>query len=107
MKESHKSQTAKPEQDSFKEKLKYVYSNINVEVIAMGNITLALPKEVHEEMKRFSEVKWSEVARKAITQRLETLRMAERLAGKSKLTESDVEQFSKKIKSLATKRFLG
>lgn len=73
----------------------------------MGNITLSLPEEVHKEMKHFSEVKWSEVARRAIVERLETLRMAEKLAGKSRLTESDVEQFSRKIKSLATKRFLG
>ena len=72
----------------------------------MGNITLSLPNEVRKEMKQFSEVKWSEVARKAIVERLETLRMAEELAKKSKLTESDVEQFSRKIKSLAAKRFL-
>ena len=72
----------------------------------MGNITLSLPNEVRKEMKQFSEVKWSEVARKAIVERLETLRMAEELAKKSKLTESDVEEFSKKIKSLAAKRFI-
>lgn len=73
----------------------------------MGNITLSLPEEVHKEMRHFSEVRWSEVARKAIIERLETLRMAEKLAGKSRLTESDVEEFSRKIKSLAAKRFLG
>jgi len=73
----------------------------------MGNITLSIPEEVHKEMKHFSEVKWSEVARKAIIEKLETLRMADKLAKKSKLTEKDVEEFSEKIKSLATKRFLG
>lgn len=73
----------------------------------MGNITLSLPEEVHKEMRHFSEVKWSEVARKAIIERLVTLRMAEKLPSKSRLTESDVEEFSRKIKSLAAKRFLG
>ncbi|MBS3171598.1 hypothetical protein J4449_03235 [Candidatus Woesearchaeota archaeon] len=72
----------------------------------MGNITLSLPEEVQKDMKKFSEIKWSEVARKAIIDRLETLKMAERIAHKSKLTQKDVEEFSKKIKSLATKRFL-
>ncbi len=72
----------------------------------MGNITLAIPEEIHRDMKLFSEVRWSEVARKAIVSKLETLRLAERLAAKSKLTEQDVKQFSKKIKSEATKRFL-
>jgi len=73
----------------------------------MGNITLSIPEKIHEEMKHFSEVSWSEVARRAIIERLEILRLAEKLAKKSKLTEDDVNLFSKKVKSLATKRFLG
>ncbi|MBI4980714.1 hypothetical protein HZC30_04125 [Candidatus Woesearchaeota archaeon] len=72
----------------------------------MGNLTLAVPEKVHQEMRHFPEVKWSEVARRAIIDRLETLRLAESLAQKSKLTEKDVQEFGKKIKSLATKRFL-
>jgi len=72
----------------------------------MGNITLSIPDDVHKNMKHFSEVRWSEVARKAIVDKLETLRLAENLAKKSKLSEKDVKEFSKKIKSLATKRFL-
>ena len=72
----------------------------------MGNITLSVPEDVHRDMKHFSEIKWSEVARKAIIDRLETLKLAESLAKKSKLSESDIEQFSKRIKSSATKRFL-
>ena len=73
----------------------------------MANITLSIPDELHEKMKEHSELRWSEVARKAIINRLETLRLAEGLAKKSKLTEKDVKEFSSKIKSLATKRFIG
>ena len=72
----------------------------------MSNITLAIPETVHREMKHFSEVRWSEVARKAIIQKIETLRFAESLAKKSKLTKKDIKDFSKKIKSLAANRFL-
>ena len=72
----------------------------------MGNITLSIPDDVHKDMKQFSEVRWSEVARKAIIQKLETLHMADRLAKKSKLSEKDVSEFSNIIKSLATKRFM-
>ncbi len=72
----------------------------------MGNMTLSIPKEVHEEMKHFSEIRWSKVARKAIIQKLETLRLAEKLASKSKLTKKDVEEFNKIIKLEANKRFL-
>lgn len=71
----------------------------------MGNITLAIPDSIHHEMRKFSEVRWSEVARKAIVSRLETLKLAESLAKKSKLTKEDVKEFSKKIKAAANKRF--
>ncbi|HJX05867.1 MAG TPA: hypothetical protein VJ461_04090 [Candidatus Nanoarchaeia archaeon] len=72
----------------------------------MGNITLAVPEDIHSQMRQFSEVRWSEVARKAIVEKLEALQLAESLAKKSKLTKKDVEDFSKKIKAAAAKRFL-
>ncbi|MFH1101270.1 MAG: hypothetical protein V1726_04460 [Methanobacteriota archaeon] len=72
----------------------------------MGNITLSVPDTIHKQMKHFSEVKWSEIARKAIIEKLEFLQMAEKLARKSKLTEDDVKTFNKKIKASASKRFL-
>lgn len=72
----------------------------------MANMTLSIPQKVHKEMKKFSEVRWSEVARKAIAERLETLLLADRLAKKSKLTSKDVEEFSKRIKGAAVKRFM-
>ncbi|MFH1306566.1 MAG: hypothetical protein ABIH83_02835 [Candidatus Micrarchaeota archaeon] len=71
----------------------------------MGNITLSVSEDVHRDMKKHSEVRWSEVARKAIVERLEVLKLAEKLAKKSKLTEKDVLEFSRKIKRLAGKRF--
>ena len=67
---------------------------------------MSIPDEVRKEMKQFSEVKWSEVARKAIQERLETLQLAEKIAKKSKLSAKDVEDFSRKITASATKRFL-
>jgi hypothetical protein len=72
----------------------------------MTNITLSIPEDVRTEMRHFSEVKWSEVARKAIVDKLKTLHIAEQLAQKSRLTQKDVDDFSKKIKSLAAKRFV-
>ena len=69
-------------------------------------MTLAIPDDMQKEMKNFSEVKWSEVARKAIKKRLETLQIAEKIASKSKLTKKDVEELSKKINLAASKRFM-
>lgn len=73
----------------------------------MGNITLSMPDDVHSEMKNFSEVKWSEVARKAIIEKLATLKIAESLANKNKLSSKDIDSFTKKINTSATKRFIG
>lgn len=72
----------------------------------MGNMTLSIPDDVHDDMRHFSEIRWSEVARKAIVEKLEMLKLAERLAKKSKLTDEDVKKFSKRLKSSASKRFL-
>ena len=71
----------------------------------MVNMTLALPEELHKKMKRFSEIRWSEIARKAIEQRVDDLEVMDRIASKSKLTKKDVEEISKKIKRAAAKKF--
>lgn len=72
----------------------------------MGNMTLSIPNNILDEMKNFSEIKWSEVARKAIINKIEMLKMAEEIASKNKLTQKDIDEFSKKIKASASNRFL-
>ncbi len=70
----------------------------------MANITLSIPDDLHRKMKEFSEIKWSEVARKAIQKKVQDLEMLDKLTSKSKLTEKDVAEISDKInKSLAKK----
>lgn len=70
----------------------------------MANITLSIPEDLHRKMKEFSEIKWSEVARKAIQKKVHDLEMLDKLTSKSKLTEKDVMEISDKInKSLAKK----
>ncbi|HLD33213.1 MAG TPA: hypothetical protein VJB66_00710 [Candidatus Nanoarchaeia archaeon] len=64
----------------------------------MGNMTLALPDELQEKMRKHSEIRWSEVVRKSIAQRIELLEMIDKIAKKSKLTQKDVDEISRKIK---------
>ena len=71
----------------------------------MVNMTLSIPDELHKKMQKFSELRWSEIARRAIQQRVDDLEAMEKIASKSKLTQKDVEEISKKIKSSAAKRF--
>jgi len=62
-------------------------------------------EELHKKMKTFSEIRWSEIARKAIEQRINDLEAIEKIASKSKLTKKDAEEISKKIKRAATIKF--
>jgi len=63
----------------------------------MPNVTLAIPEALHQKMKKHTEIRWSEVVRKTISDKIETLEIIERIAAKSKLTEKDVERLSHKI----------
>ena len=71
----------------------------------MPNITLSLPEELHKKMKKMSDVRGSEIARRAIEERINDLEVMNRITSKSKLTKKDVEEISKKIKSRTAKRF--
>jgi len=71
----------------------------------MTNMTLSIPEELHRKMKKFSEIRWSEIARIAIERRVNDLEVMDKIASKSKLTKKDVEEISKKIKRAAAKRF--
>jgi hypothetical protein len=71
----------------------------------MVNMTLSIPKELHEKMKKMSEIRWSEIARRAIEERINDLETIDKIASKSKLTKKDVDEISKKIKRRMTKEF--
>ena len=71
----------------------------------MVNMTLSIPEELHKKMKQISDVRWSEVARRAIEERINDLEVMNKIASKSKLTKKDVDELSKKIKRSATKKF--
>lgn len=71
----------------------------------MPNMTLSIPEELHRKMKNMSEVRWSEIARRAIEQRMNDLESLNKLASKSKITDRDIDEISKKIKRAAAIRF--
>lgn len=63
----------------------------------MTNLTLAIPEELHERMKRHTEIRWSEVVRKTIFNKIENLELLEKITQKSKLTTKDIEEIAHKI----------
>jgi len=72
----------------------------------MVNMTLAVPEELHGRMKHFSEIKWTEIVRKAIEVKVKDLETLEKITSKSKLTQKDVDSIGKKVKIAAMKRFM-
>jgi hypothetical protein len=67
-------------------------------------MTLAIPDGLSIRMKKFPEIRWSEIARQAIEKRISDLELMNRIASKSKLTQKDVEEIGKSIKASAAKK---
>ena len=70
----------------------------------MVSITLAVPEELHRIMEFHNEIKWSEIARRAIWEHAKKLELMDKLTTKSKLTEKQAEEIGEKIKSNLNKR---
>ena len=71
----------------------------------MPNMTLSIPEEIHSIIKKHNEIKWSEIARRAITQEAKKLSLMDKIASKSKLTMDDVKEIDEKIKDGLFKRY--
>jgi len=64
----------------------------------MTNMTLAIPEDLYNIMKKHSEIKWSEVARQAIWTQARKLELMDNLLSKSEFTEKDALTLGRKIK---------
>jgi hypothetical protein len=73
----------------------------------MVNMTLAIPEELNQLIKKHNEIRWSEIARKAMWEHAKKLELMEKLVSGSKLTEKDAEEIGKKIKAGLHKRHFG
>lgn len=68
-------------------------------------MTLSIAEQMYREMKKHTEVKWSDVARSAIKKKLAELEIMDKVLSNSELTESDAERIGHKIKAEIRKRF--
>jgi len=71
----------------------------------MTNVTFAVPDDLHEIMKKHSEIKWSEVARRAIWDKAKEIELLEKIVSKSRLTEEDALEIGKKVNRSMHERF--
>jgi len=64
----------------------------------MVNMTIAIPDELHRKMRKRPEIKWSEIARRAIRLYVEEMEQLDRLTADSELREDDIDELDHKIK---------
>ena len=71
----------------------------------MPNLTLSIPADVQEDMHKYPEIRWSEVARRAIISKLEDLQRLDDLTTASKLGKKDVPELDHLVKKGLAARY--
>jgi hypothetical protein len=64
----------------------------------MPNMTFAVPPELHKEMRRHKDVRWSEIARRALAREVSRLHIYDRLLEDSKFSEEDAVELGRSIR---------
>lgn len=68
-------------------------------------MTLSIPEELKKDMDSMKFINWSEVARKAIQEKVVMFKILDAVAKQSKLTEKDALEISKKINKSMSEKF--
>ena len=61
-------------------------------------MTLSIPEDLHMLIKKHNEIRWSEIARRAMWDYAKKLEILDAIASKSELTEEDIKELDKKVK---------
>lgn len=69
----------------------------------MSNMTLSIPDELREEMRKHPEINWSEIARQALRREIERLHVYDRLLSGSSLSEEDAVELGREIRRAAAR----
>ena len=69
-------------------------------------MTLSIPEEIYHIVKSHKEIRWSEIARKAISDYAKKLALMDAVLGDSELTEKEVMKLDKKLKKGIHKHYL-
>jgi hypothetical protein len=64
----------------------------------MVSMTLSIPKDLHQLIKKHTEIRWSEIARRAMWDYVRKIEFLDEIASKSKLTDEDVDEINKELK---------
>lgn len=70
-----------------------------------AHITLSIPKSLYEEMKKHKEIKWSEIARRSIEEKVSELKDVTRGSDLLKTMDPETRRLYKKISKMRWKTF--
>lgn len=71
----------------------------------MPTLTLAVPEELKKEMDKLPELNWSEIARKAISERVAEYKLFKSIVAKSKMTEKDAVELGREVNKSLHERY--
>jgi len=78
---------------------------VNSRYYVMPNITLSIPDEVYQKMKKYKEVKWSEVVRRAILEYLRKLEEGGLVITTRELLDMLGSEFKEKLDKVSLEDF--
>jgi len=71
----------------------------------MANLTLSIPNELKQEMEKFAEINWSEVARDSIKQKIAQLNFLKGFRIDSEISPEDALNLGKEISEKLIKHY--
>ncbi len=71
----------------------------------MPNLTLSVPEELHQRMKRHSEVRWSEVIRRILVEKIRDMELMDSITSKSLLSDADVDVLDHLLKEALVRKY--
>jgi predicted transcriptional regulator len=71
----------------------------------MPTLTLAVPEDLKKKMDELPEMNWSEIARKAISEKVQEYTLFKSIVKKSKLTEQDAIRMGREVNKALHERY--
>jgi len=68
-------------------------------------VSVCVPDELKGKMNMFSEINWSEVARKAFAQKVRDMEILDKFRSESELTEEDALRLGREVNAAVAKRY--
>ncbi len=61
-------------------------------------MTLAVPDDLHREMRKHRDIRWAEIARRALRREIDRLHVYDRLVARSHLNESESVELGRSVR---------